>query len=359
MCRKKKIQSPNPFKLIPSSLKIALSDPLRKPLLQFWAEIVAFWVVKKEIPFNYVHKFLYRKGITRPNDYLSDGQKAKLRIRATRSVSVSKLDNKLEFWSFFNETGLRLPQYYGHTEGDSFHDAGGGIQKISGRQSLRYIASTILNQERTSFFAKPIISYGGHGAFKVSAGSDYDALLEAIGEIGYLFQESLVQHPALAAVYAPSLNTMRVITCISPSNGRIQIGSAYIRFGRGGNFVDNTTSGGIRAGVDLTSGVICTPGSEDIHLGGRLFEKHPDTGVRLIGFKIPFFNECMETAIEASRYLGYPLVGWDIAVSPTGPVLVEGNSRPNHHGSEIASGPYMRNPIMRSFIRELMGSRGL
>jgi hypothetical protein len=121
---------------------------------------------------------------------------------------------------------------------------------------------------------------------------------------------------------------------------------------------DNSSSGGIRTGVDLNSGTIRT-GSEDIHLGGRVFTIHPDTGVEFVGVKIPFFHESLEVAEKAATHLGHPLVGWDIAIGLKGPVLIDGNRRPNHHGSEIASGPYIRNSVLGAFIQELAGKRGL
>jgi hypothetical protein len=357
------LQGLNPFGLVPYSLKVALADPQRKSIPRFSLEILSYWLKKKEIPKQYVHKFLYRKGIRKPNEYLSTRQKIRLwtlAIKADFKKVVPELDDKLIFYRTFKEKDIRLPAHIGHTIDTTYHDASGEVIPISGPAHLERVVSRILNSGKTSFFAKPIQGYGGHGVFKVSSKTNWVEFYQAICSGSYLFQEAVLQHPTLAAIYPYSVNTIRIITCKGVGGDqKVHVGCAYIRFGRGGNFVDNLHSGGIRAGVDWCTGKICKHGSEDIHLGGRIHKSHPDTGVKFAGLKIPFFQESVKMAKKAAAHLAYALVGWDIAVGLNGPVLMEGNSKPDHHGSEIADGPYTRNPILGPFIQELTKRNGL
>ena len=54
---------------------------------------------------------------------------------------------------------------------------------------------------------------------------------------------------------------------------------------------------------------------------------HPVTGVKIIGFKIPFWQESLQMAKDAALHnKKNRSIGWDIAVTNDGPVLIEGNS---------------------------------
>jgi hypothetical protein len=94
--------------------------------------------------------------------------------------------------------------------------------------------------------------------------------------------------------------------------------------------VDNLHAGGIAAAVDLESGKL-GPAS---NLGGdcRLgwLDRHPDTGARITGAQLPEWGEVRDFAIRAHKAFGdRVVVGWDIAITPGGPVLVEGNGAPD------------------------------
>jgi hypothetical protein len=55
-------------------------------------------------------------------------------------------------------------------------------------------------------------------------------------------------------------------------------------------------------------------------------EAHPDTGRRVAGEMLPSWPEARDLALEAHRrFPTLGSVGWDVALTPDGPVLVEGN----------------------------------
>ena len=62
----------------------------------------------------------------------------------------------------------------------------------------------------------------------------------------------------------------------------------------------------------------------DIH--GELYETHPDTGARIADFQLPDMDAVRALITEVALVIPeVRYVGWDIVVTPTGPVLVEGN----------------------------------
>ena len=216
----------------------------------------------------------------------------------------------------------------------------------------------MINENISAVFAKHRNDYGGFGAVKITEHSDFDDLYERFSRREYVFQEDVSQHPALKAVFPHCLNTIRFITCMG-KDGIARIACARIRFGQGKSIVDNASSGGFYAGVDLKSGRLSTIGIVTQALGGNLYTHHPDTRHEIKGMELPMFREALEMVLAAANHLPYPLVGWDIGFDTGGPVLIEGNRRPDFFGEEIASGSFKENPVLGPFIDELTSGQGL
>jgi len=59
---------------------------------------------------------------------------------------------------------------------------------------------------------------------------------------------------------------------------------------------------------------------------GNPFGEHPVTGVAITGFQVPLYNEVLELVDRLARRVpAFPYIGWDIAITPSGPVVIEGN----------------------------------
>ncbi len=166
---------------------------------------------------------------------------------------------------------------------------------------------------------KPLHGFAGKGVRIVEPRSADE--IKAICQSEEAVVEELIeQHADLAALYPRAINTLRVVTM----NRRV-IGAA-LRMGAGGNCVDNTSAGGVYAGIDVDSGIVVSRALN--HLGER-FVRHPDTGVVIPGFKIPYWRESLSLIEDAVPLtVGVPLIGWDIAITASGPTLVEVNTHP-------------------------------
>lgn len=129
-----------------------------------------------------------------------------------------------------------------------------------------------------------------------------------------------------------SLNTIRIVT-VYTSHG-IEILGSFIRFGTGGNIVDNGGKDGILAMVNPETGVVMTDGYNKI---GKIFIKHPDTHKEIKGFGIPRYREmielCKQAASEDSRI---KIIGWDITLRENDSIeIIEGNHRPDAYGLQM------------------------
>ena len=139
----------------------------------------------------------------------------------------------------------------------------------------------------------------------------------------YLIQERIAQHPTMSSLHPHSINTMRILTF--NQGGRIEVFSAAQRMGTNGRSVDNWTAGGILVAIDLETGRMRADGFYKPGYGGKV-QQHPQTMVKFDGFEIPCFREAIESVKNVHRYFyGVHSIGWDVAISPSGPVIIEGN----------------------------------
>ena len=77
--------------------------------------------------------------------------------------------------------------------------------------------------------------------------------------------------------------------------------------------------------------------TDGVDFNNRVFIRHPDTDTVIRGFQIPYFEELKQMIDIAGKDIeGY--FGWDIAVTETGPVIVEVNTNP---GAECLQIPYV------------------
>ena len=189
---------------------------------------------------------------------------------------------------------------------------------------------------------KPIAGHRGYGVEAIYLTPEtmkdiYDRLATYPEGVVEAF---IKQHPEMCKLSPTSVNSLRFVTFSSntkpvTADGKMMdIAYSIVRFGREGAIVDNLHSGGMVANVDLETGCLSTDGADR---NGDMWTTHPDTGVTIKGFKVPYFEEAREMvkeAIATRKVEGY--IGWDIAISENGPMLLEVNDRPGSDGLQTA-----------------------
>lgn len=139
----------------------------------------------------------------------------------------------------------------------------------------------------------------------------------------YLLEPRLAQNPAMAKLHPASINTVRLVTF--NRSGAVELFTAAQRIGSGGSATDNFSAGGILVRIDRETGVLRGDGYMKPSFGGRV-DRHPDTGVVFDGFAVAEFDRAVALACKFHDYLpGVHSIGWDIAITPDGPVFIEAN----------------------------------
>ena len=61
----------------------------------------------------------------------------------------------------------------------------------------------------------------------------------------------------------------------------------------------------------------------------KYYPAHPDSGVIFTGYEIPFFHDALTLVMKAAQEIPeIRYIGWDIAISANGPVVIEANGAP-------------------------------
>lgn len=142
----------------------------------------------------------------------------------------------------------------------------------------------------------------------------------------YLLQNRITaQHPAISAIYPHSINTIRLVTVINPKTNKPEVFSALLRVGASGSNVDNWAVGGLAIGIDLSTHKLKKYGFYKPGFGLKT-ERHPDTDIVFESYTIPFMEDAVSMALAFhSRLRTVHSIGWDIAITESGPCFVEGN----------------------------------
>jgi hypothetical protein len=177
--------------------------------------------------------------------------------------------------------------------------------------------------------AKPTDGEGGDGVQMLGPIADRAALAKALGTpLGTIVvQPRIIVHPALADVALAALPTVRIVTILD-ERGAPEVVSATVRLPSDpAANVDNMKAGGLLAPVDLASGVL---GLACKGYGGGDYRDHPVTGAMIVGRVLPDWDAArtLVRRAHAQAFADYALIGWDVAITPSGPLLIEGNGKP-------------------------------
>ena len=175
------------------------------------------------------------------------------------------------------------------------------------------------------FFIKPVSGTMGKGIEKLRSGdvADRRGFFRRCQAERLLLEEPIVQHAELERVCPGCVNTVR-INAARRADGSVCLVGACLKCGGDGAVTDNFHSGGIAYPLNIETGIVSGAGRNNTEL--KDYVNHPASGVYMPAFQVPNFEAvkaCVIGAMERLDTLGY--VGWDVAVTPAGAELIEGN----------------------------------
>lgn len=146
-----------------------------------------------------------------------------------------------------------------------------------------------------------------------------------------IFQRYLDCHPDIVELTgSTAIQTVRLVT-VKNDIGEISLYCGFLKVvGQPGTMIDNFKGGrggNMMANLDLETGAICEATGYDRSSYTHVYSSHhPVTNRKLIGFEVPYWKEIVECSSALhTKMFGIRVIGWDIAITPTGPVILEGN----------------------------------
>lgn len=179
----------------------------------------------------------------------------------------------------------------------------------------------IFCQGKEKIIVKPATNYAGTDVeiIELKKKNGKELFHQLLKRDQIVVEEVLVNHKELQKMYPKALNTLRVITFFDGKE--VHILKTILKLGNGGT-IDNFAQGGMYTFYN-EEGIVTLPA---VDKNGKVYYVHPESKQNIIGFQIPMYKEVemlvKKAALEepSVRY-----IGWDVAITDHGPVLIEGN----------------------------------
>ncbi|MDD2504736.1 MAG: sugar-transfer associated ATP-grasp domain-containing protein [Bacilli bacterium] len=248
--------------------------------------------------------------------------------RAKNNLIIKSYNNKDDFYKL-DDKGLFNKNFKQYIKRDYL--------VINDTSFTKFKNFTKKHQE---LIVKPIDGDGGRGVEKViiKKNTDLKRLFnKLLKNKQILIEECVKQHKEINKLYSKSVNTLRLFTFYDGKE--VYILNSVFKIGNGG-VTDSFSSGSMYTFV-TDEGVIAVPA---IDQNDKIFKIHPITKKEIIGFKVPLYKEACDLVKKGAKLTPtIKYIGWDVALTPNGPAIIEGNSFP---------GVYQIKP---SFLKDKIG----
>ena len=277
----------------------------------------ALWALKyHEVNHFY---FLYGLDVKTGNkmkdykDYYSFMNERNAEIKSVYEQTI--LRNKYLFYLYLSAKGIETPLVHEFVTINTLHD-------------FEIIASKYKN-----VFLKSIDGECASGVYKLNEKLTFSNIKKG----NYIVQDEIKQSEEMKILNSNSINTIRIITF--NNKGVIRIFAVGVRIGTSkSRYVDNWAAGGIFVPADVETGKLSRYGFYKPIYGGKTDKVVNNLKeIYFNNFTIPQFSDVKEIVKKAHElFPNVKSIGWDVAISESGPTIIEGND--NYEISLMQSG---------------------
>lgn len=199
-------------------------------------------------------------------------------------------------------------------------------------------------------------TYRGEDGRLISEEGMMEELIRQSSERPIILQERLANHPEVSGLSGGALCTVRVVTSRA-TGGRARVVAAAFAMPVGSAPASNFHYGSVVSGIDIRTGRLGPGVVSDTARCTVSFDRHPDTGNVFLEERLPLWEDVVELVEKAhGEVCSVSSLGWDVALSDSGPVLVEVNVSWGLDIVQMPSGyPIVETEFYDHIISELRG----
>lgn len=241
-------------------------------------------------------------------------EERKTYLTRTKNNLIIKTYNNKEYFDIFDDKGQFNKLFKKYLKRDYM---------IINENSFEEFKKFIL--KHNPIIVKPIDGEGGKGVekYEIDEESNIKALFNTLLiRKQLLIEECILQHEKVSSLYPDSVNSLRLFTFYNGKDAFVL--NSVFKIGNGG-VTDNFSSGSMYTFVSDDGKVICPAIDRD----DNYYSNHPITNEIIVGFEIPDYKKACDLVKKCAKVVpevGY--IGWDVALTPDGPVIIEGNCFP-------------------------------
>lgn len=287
--------------------------------LFFWLDWITAYIIHGASVWDYFAYGFYKMRYNGRKQYITYKRHKKIQTICNSDTDIEIYRNKIEFNNFFSN-------FIGRDWLD--------VNNASEQQFYLFF------KRHPFVFVKDVNGFCGKGISKYeSAKCDILTLykqLESNKQAHFIIEEQITQIKELSDFHPWSINTIRIVTLFDNRTDTVHIMAARLRIGNLQNSIDNFHAKGLCANIDIDTGIVCSMGYDK---SCNQYILHPVTQKQIIGFKIPFWNECKQFVYKIARLTPtVRYVGWDIVIQENGNfILIEGNDNADHDIQQICT----------------------
>ena len=322
----------------------------REGHLPFWkqlAEIASLYFISGIGPAYYHYAGFWRREVSWREKTSHLGTRAYRRfVDSVNPAEYRKLSqNKIAEKGLLSLFGIPTARFIGLLDASSGQTAGGRplrnaqeLARLIGALPMKRICFKLVEGWRgQGFAAAEIVKIGGEVRLRPLLDKEALSVEQFCADVlrfgprsPRLIEEYLEQHPVLAGLNPSSLNTAR-LWVYRDADSAPRVVASSLKAGRAGALVDNS-SGALGIPMNCERGTL-KAAIVDSPPARKICPAHPDHGAPIEGIEVPFWTETQELACRAlSVFPGLRFAGIDVAILPTGPVIVELNAFPDKEG---------------------------
>lgn len=303
--------------------------------------------IRHILKYCYIEEFYFAYGLDikkfrKASDYVDYGVFMKCRDR------LNKPSDKP-----FNYTGILRDKFYFNLFATSLNfPTSSNLGFISGRkifvlEDKKYMdIQEYFQQNKINAFCKAIDAEDGKGIYAVTnengeflvndQKTKYEDFSELLSGSKWTIEKKIIQHPTFAAFYPKSVNTLRIYTVRDMQTQKIVFLPSIFRVGANNNNVDNWARGGLIIRL-FEDGKLGKYGFYRPKYGTKVTE-HPDSHIIFENFELPYVKEAFQMVQELHSFLyGVHSIGWDVAITANGPIIIEANDNWEISATQIPS----------------------